>query len=48
LAEGRDGLFDRGFAGVGIGGVRLNRDRLSAVAFFLHGIFPLWLIVILE
>jgi hypothetical protein len=28
-AEGRDGLFDRGFAGVGIGGVRLNRDRLT-------------------
>ena len=32
-AEGRDGLFDRGFNGVGIGGVRLNRDRLSAGAF---------------
>src|SRR5438552_9870084 len=34
-AEGRHGLFDRGFAGVGISGVRLNRDRLSALAFNL-------------
>ena len=34
-AEGRDGLFDRGFDGVGISGVRLNRDRLSASAFNL-------------
>ena len=34
-AEGRDGLFDRGLDGLGIGGVRLDRDRLSAVAFNL-------------
>src|SRR5437899_2820651 len=34
-AEGRDGLFDRGFDGVGISGVRLNCDRLSASAFNL-------------
>jgi hypothetical protein len=31
-AEGRDGLFDGGIDGAGIGGVRLNRDRLSAGA----------------
>src|SRR5260221_8401539 len=34
-AESRHGLFDRGFDGVGISGVRLNRDRLSASAFNL-------------
>ena len=32
-AEGCDGLFDGGIDGAGIGGVRLNRDRLSAGAF---------------
>src|SRR5882762_8152510 len=34
-AKCRHGLFDRGFDGVGISGVRLNRDRLSASAFNL-------------
>jgi len=34
-AESRHGLFDRGFDGVGISGVRLNCDRLSASAFNL-------------
>src|SRR6266581_5601909 len=34
-AECRDGLFDRGFDGAGISGVRLNCDRLSASAFNL-------------
>ena len=34
-AERRNGLFDRGFDGFGIGGVSLNRDRLSADAFNL-------------
>ena len=33
LTEGCDGLFHRGFGGVGIGGVRLNRDRPSASTF---------------
>jgi hypothetical protein len=32
-AKGRDSFFDCGFDGVGIGGVRLNRDRPSAGAF---------------
>src|SRR6266850_2703963 len=32
-AEGRDGLFDRGLNGVGVGSLRLNRDRPSAGAF---------------
>jgi hypothetical protein len=32
-AERRDGLFDSGFDGGGIGGVRLNCDRLSSRAF---------------
>ena len=32
-AECRNGFFDRGFAGVGIRGVCLNRDHLSARAF---------------
>ena len=32
-AEGRDGLFDRAFDCFDVGGVRLNRDRLSAIAF---------------
>ena len=35
FAEGRNGLFDGGLDGLGIGGVGLNRDRLSAVAFNL-------------
>src|SRR5438034_2736971 len=35
LAEGRDGLFDRGLDGVRIGGICLNRNRLSAAAFNL-------------
>jgi len=35
LAEGRDGLFDRSLHGVGIGGIRLNRDRPSASTFNL-------------
>src|SRR5216683_1674351 len=34
-AEGRDGFFDGSIDGGGIGGVRLNRDRLSAGAFNL-------------
>ena len=34
-AEGLDGLFDRGFDGAGISGVRLNCDRLAATAFNL-------------
>src|SRR5205807_5646724 len=34
-AESRHGLFDRGFDGVGISGVRLNCYRLSASAFYL-------------
>jgi hypothetical protein len=34
-AEGCGGLFDCGFASLGIGVVRLNRDRLSAGAFNL-------------
>src|SRR6266481_5098697 len=34
-AKCRHGLFDRGFDGVGISGVRLNCDRLSAGAFNL-------------
>src|SRR2546429_5352716 len=33
--ESRDRLLDRGLNGFGIGGVRLNRDRLPAVAFNL-------------
>jgi hypothetical protein len=32
-AECRNSFFDRGFADVGIRGVCLNRDRLSARAF---------------
>src|SRR6185295_16984610 len=34
-AEGCEGLFDCGFDGGGIGGVRLNCDRLSASALNL-------------
>ena len=34
-AESRHCLFDGGLARLGISGVRLNRDRLSAVAFNL-------------
>jgi len=38
-AEGRHGLFDCSCDGIGISGVRLNCDRLSASAFncFDHG-----------
>jgi hypothetical protein len=35
LTEGCKRLFDRGFNRVGIGGIRLNRDRFSAGAFNL-------------
>jgi hypothetical protein len=35
LAEGGDDLFDRGLDGVRIGGIRLDCDRLSALAFNL-------------
>jgi hypothetical protein len=35
LAEFRDGLFDRGRDGVGIGAIRLNRDGFSAGALNL-------------
>ena len=31
-AEGGDGLFDRGGDGLGVGGVRLDRDRFAAGA----------------
>ena len=34
--ESRDGVFDRGLDGVGVGGIRLNCDRLSAGAFNLQ------------
>ena len=38
-AEGRDGLFDRVLDCFGVGGVRLDRDGLSAAEFnrFDHG-----------
>ena len=32
FAEGRDHLLDRGLDGVGVGGIRLDRDRLPADA----------------
>jgi hypothetical protein len=34
-AQCGDGFVDGGFDGIGVSGVRLNRDRLSAVAFNL-------------